>query len=210
MGKFFSRERKRKLLLAVAPPLAYGLMRLLYATCTKRFHLPSEHAPSPCLVAFWHGEILMNPFLYRKFMPDVPSALMISEHFDGELIARTASFFGFKFIRGSSSKGAIRALKESFKAIDQGLTVAITPDGPRGPRHSIADGIVAIAQKKNLPIVVYRYKASRFWEMKSWDRFVVPKPFSRLDFYASEPFYVTGLEREEAKQKIKERLESYV
>ncbi len=210
MGKFFSRERKRKLLLMIGPPLAYGLIRLLYASCRKRFHLPPSQPPAPCLVAFWHGEILMNPFIYRAYMADMPAALMISEHFDGELIARTASFFGFGFIRGSSNRGAIKALKESFRAVDRGITVAITPDGPRGPYHSVADGIVAIAQKKNLPVVVYRYRASRFWQMRSWDRFIVPKPFSRLDFYASEPFYVTGLEREEAKQKIKERLEHYV
>jgi len=210
MGKFFDKNRKRKLLLAVAPPIAYGIIRLLYASCKKRFHLPQETVSAPALVAFWHGEILMNPFLYLKFMKDVKMSLMISEHFDGELIARTARFFGFQFVRGSSSKGAVKALKESFKLIDQGIGLAITPDGPRGPRHSVADGIVAIAQKKNLPIVVYRYKASRYWEMKSWDRFIVPKPFSTLDFYASEPFYVTDLSKEDAKKVIKERLESYV
>lgn len=210
MGKFFTKTRKKRLLLSVAPPLAYGLIRLLYATCSKHFHLPRKRCEGACLVAFWHGEILMNPFLYRKFMSDTPGALMISEHFDGEVIARTASYFGFSFVRGSSSKGAVKALKESFRQLDEGKIVAITPDGPRGPRHSIADGIVAIAQKKDLPIVVYRYKASRYWEMKSWDRFIIPKPFSRLDFYASEPFYVTDMTKEEAKMKIKEQLNQYV
>jgi len=210
MGKFFDKNRKRKLLLAVAPPIAYGIIRLLYASCKKRFHLPQETVSAPALVAFWHGEILMNPFLYLKFMKNVKMSLMISEHFDGELIARTASFFGFSFVRGSSSRGAVKALKESFRLIDQGIGLAITPDGPRGPRHSVADGIVVLAQRKNLPIVVYRYKASKYWEMKSWDRFIVPKPFSTLDFYASEPFYVTDLSKEDAKKVIKERLESYV
>ncbi|RUM63991.1 MAG: hypothetical protein DSZ05_07990 [Sulfurospirillum sp.] len=210
MGKLFSKRYKRKILLLIAPPLVYGIIRLLYASCTKRFHLPASKPPTPALVAFWHGEILMNPFIYRKFMKDQKYALMISEHFDGELIARAASFFGFDFVRGSSSKGAVKALKESFRLIDQGIGLAITPDGPRGPRHSIADGIVAIAQKKRLPIVVYRYTASRFWQLKSWDKFVIPKPFSTLDFYASEPFYVTDMEKEKAKELIKERLESYV
>ncbi len=210
MGSFFDKSRKRKLILLIAPPVAYGIIRLLYASCKKRFHLPEKRAKAPALVAFWHGEILMNPFLYKHFMNDMKMSLMISEHFDGELIARTASFFGFGFVRGSSSRGAVKALKESFRRIDNGESLAITPDGPRGPRHSVADGVVAIAQKKNLPIVVYRYKASRFWQMKSWDRFVIPKPFARLDFYASEPFYVTGLPKEEAKMMIKERLENYV
>ncbi len=210
MGKFFTKRRKRKILFAFAPPVAHALIRLLYWSCRKRFHLPGKRCEAPCLVAFWHGEILMNPFLYREFMRDIPIALMISEHFDGELIARTAAYFGFDFVRGSSSKGAIKVLKESFRLIDRGVSLAITPDGPRGPRHSVADGIIAIAQKKDLPIVAYRYKASRYWQMKSWDRFIIPKPFSRLDFYASEPFYVTGLSREEARKVIKERLQSYV
>ena len=111
MGKFFDKNRKRKILLLIAPPIAYGVIRLLYASCRKRFHLPSEKAAGPALVAFWHGEILMNPFLYRKFMQDMKTSIMISEHFDGELIARTARFFGFDSVRGSSPKGAIKALK---------------------------------------------------------------------------------------------------
>ena len=210
MGKFFNKNRKRRLLLFFAPPLAYGMIRLLYFTCKKEFHVSETPPRSPILVSFWHGEILMNPFIYVKYLRHMKMALMISEHFDGELIAKTARFFGFDFVRGSSSKGAIKALKESFRLIDKGVSLAITPDGPRGPRHSVADGIVAIAQKKNLPIVACRYKASRYWQMRSWDRFIVPKPFSKLDFYMSEPFYVTGLSKEEAKDKIKEYMNRYV
>ncbi len=206
MGKLLSKKFKRKILLSFIPPLGYLMIRVLYLTCKKRFHLPKEGYVAPSLVAFWHGEILMNPFLYKKYMKNVKMSLMISEHFDGELIARTAGFFGFSFIRGSSFKGGVKALKESFKKIEEGESIAITPDGPRGPRHSVADGIVAIAQKKNLPIITYRYKASSFWQINSWDRFIIPKPFCRLDFYAGEPFYVSGMSKEEAKKRIKEKL----
>ncbi len=206
MGKLFSKQTKRKILLYLLPPLAYGMIRLLYATCEKRFSLPSSKVNVPCLVAFWHGEILMNPFLHQKFFKDAKMSVMISEHFDGELIAKIAKYFGFSSIRGSSSRGAIKALKMSLRLIDSGGGIAITPDGPRGPFHSVADGIVTLAQKKDIPIVVYRYKASSFWQLKSWDKFIVPKPFSTLEFYASEPFYVTGLSKEESKQMIKEKL----
>ncbi len=206
MGKLLSKRLKRKILLVVIPPLGYLFIKLLYATCKKRFHLPKEGYISPSIVSFWHGEILMNPFLYKKYMKNVKISLMISEHFDGELIARTAGFFGFGFIRGSSFKGGVKALKESFGKIDKGESIAITPDGPRGPRHTVADGIVMIAQKKNIPVIVYRYKASSFWQINSWDRFIIPKPFCRLDFYASKPFYITGMSREEAKKAIKEKL----
>ncbi len=143
-------------------------------------------------------------------MKDVKMSLMISDHFDGEMIAKSVSYFGFNTIRGSSTRGGIKALKESFKKIDLGQSIAITPDGPRGPRHSVADGIVAISQKKGLEVVVLSYKASSFWKMKSWDEFIIPKPFSTLDFYASEPFSLAGLSKEEAKEEIKKRLFDYV
>jgi len=210
MGKLLTKERKRALLLVLVPPVAYLFIRLLYLTCKKRFHLPKETPKAPFLVAFWHGEILMNPFLYKKMIKDVKMSLMISDHFDGEMIAKSMSYFGFDTIRGSSTRGGIKALKESFKKIDHGECVAITPDGPKGPRYSIADGIVAIAKKKDLQIVTFNYKASSKWQMKSWDKFIVPKPFSTIDFYASAPFKVTNLDKEEAKDLIKKRLLEYV
>jgi len=210
MGKLLTKQRKRALMLTLIPPVAYVFIRLLYLTCKKRFHLPSKTPTAPFLVAFWHGEILMNPFLYKKMIKDVKMSLMISDHFDGEMIAKSMSYFGFDTIRGSSTRGGVKALKESFKKIDNGECIAITPDGPKGPRHSIADGIVAIAQKKELEIVAFNYKASSFWQMKSWDKFVVPKPFSTIDFYASEPFSVSGLSVDEAKDEIKRRLLEHV
>lgn len=210
MGKLFNKERKRALSLLLLPPIAYVLIRLLYLTCSKRFHLPNRLPKAPFLVAFWHGEILMNPFLYKKMIKDVKMSLMISDHFDGEMIAKSMSYFGFDTIRGSSTRGGIKALKESFKKIDLGQCIAITPDGPKGPRHSIAEGIVSIAQKKDLEIVTFNYIASSYWEMKSWDKFIIPKPFSTLDFYASEPFKVIGLDKEAAKSEIKRRLTEHV
>jgi hypothetical protein len=210
MGKLFSKGRKRALMLALLPPIAYFFIRLLYLTCKKNYHIPASVPKSPFLVAFWHGEILMNPFMYKKIFKDVNMSLLISDHFDGEMIAKSVSYFGFDTIRGSSTRGGIKALKESFRKIDNGFSIAITPDGPKGPRHSVADGIVAIAQKKELKIVVFNYTASSFWQMKSWDRFIIPKPFSRLDFYASEPFLVTNMSKDCAKREIKKRLENFV
>jgi lysophospholipid acyltransferase (LPLAT)-like uncharacterized protein len=210
MGKLLTKTQKRAVLLWLLPPIAYLFIRLLYLSCKKRYHVPKEIPNSPFLVAFWHGEILMNPFMYKKIMKDVKMSLMISDHFDGEMIAKSVSYFGFDTIRGSSTRGGIKALKESFKKIDLGYSIAITPDGPKGPRHSVADGIVSIAQKKDLQIVAFNYTASSKWVMNSWDRFIVPKPFSTIDFYASEPFSLKGLDKEEAKEEIKKRLQTHV
>ncbi len=175
-----------------------------------RYHLPKSVPDGPFMVAFWHGKLLLAPYIYKKLRKDAKIGVIISDHFDGEIIAKTMAYFGFDTIRGSSSKGGIKALKESFRRIDKGYDIAITPDGPRGPLESVADGIVAICQKKSLQVVAFNYKASHYWELKSWDKFMIPKPFSRVDFYASEPFSIEDLEKEEAKKMIKERLNESV
>jgi len=206
MVKLLTKEDKRKLFSFILPPILYLLIRLINLTVKKRFHLPDRIPDEPIMIAFWHGKLLLAPFIYKNIRKNVKIGIIISDHFDGELIAKTMGFFGFDTIRGSSSKGAIKALKESFRRIGEGYDIAITPDGPRGPFQSLADGIVSISQKKELDIVALNYRASSFWELKSWDRFMIPKPFSTVDFYASEPFSVLGLEMDEAKQKIKEKL----
>ena len=148
----------------------------------------------------------MQPFLYKKIRGSHPIAVMISEHFDGELIARTIAHFGFASIRGSSKKGGAKVLIQALRMMQQGYDIAITPDGPRGPRHSVAPGIVVLAQKYNAYIVPFTYSASRYWQLRSWDRFIVPKPFSTLTFTIGEPFSVDGLELEAARSMVEERL----
>lgn len=148
----------------------------------------------------------MQPFIYNKLRDKPKVATMISEHFDGEIIAKVISYFHFESIRGSSKKGAVKVLKEAFKKVNEGYDIAITPDGPRGPRYSIADGIVAIAQKKDMKIVACNFYADKFWRLKSWDGFLIPKPFSKICLYAQEPFSIEGLEKEDAKERIKSAL----
>ena len=132
---------------------------------------------------------------------------MISDHKDGEIIARVISFFGIGAIRGSSSKGAVKALAQSFRELKSGTDVIITPDGPRGPYHSVADGAVVIAQKQNAPIQILNYEASKFWQLKSWDKMIIPKPFSKISYMLSPPFSVTDMALEDARELIKKEME---
>jgi lysophospholipid acyltransferase (LPLAT)-like uncharacterized protein len=210
MVKLLTKKKKRALLAFIIPPILNIFIRLIYLTVKKRFHLPLNVPNGPFMVAFWHGKLLLAPFIYQKLRKNVKIGVIISDHFDGEVIARTMGYFGFETIRGSSSKGGIKALKESFRRIGEGYDIAITPDGPRGPYQSIADGIVSITQKKEMMIVAFNYTSSAYWELKSWDRFMIPKPFSTMDFYASDPFSVMGLSKDEAKAKIKEKLNESV
>ncbi|MDH5465603.1 MAG: hypothetical protein OEW60_08205, partial [Thiovulaceae bacterium] len=88
----------------------------------------------------------------------------------------------------------------------EGGNIVITPDGPRGPRHSVADGVVTLSQKLDLPIIAQSVVPSKYWRLKSWDQFIIPKPFGTLTYIASDPFKVTDMSMEEAKKMVQGRL----
>ncbi|WP_457593344.1 lysophospholipid acyltransferase family protein [Hydrogenimonas sp.] len=197
----------RRLSLYIIPPLGTLVIRALYLFNRKRWHIKSTLPDTPVIVAFWHAELLLAPFIYKKVAPGRRVDVMISEHFDGEIIARTMRFFGIGAIRGSSSKGAAKALIQAIKRIkNREGDVAITPDGPKGPRHTLSDGIIAMARKTGAPIVIFNYRPSKYKQAKSWDRFLIPLPFGTIDFFCSEPIYISDMEPEEAKRVISERM----
>jgi lysophospholipid acyltransferase (LPLAT)-like uncharacterized protein len=122
----------------------------------------------------WHGELL--PLLWHHRGRKI--AVVISEHRDGEIIARIAERLGYTTVRGSSSRGGSRALIGLMRAIESGRDGAVTPDGPRGPAHVFAPGAAIASQRTGAPLLPVRASASRAWRLKSWDRFLVPKPFA--------------------------------
>lgn len=186
--------------------LLQWLVKFIYWTNKKNFHHPKIDCNETFVNCFWHGELLMQPFNYRKLKPEGIGKVLISEHKDGEMVSRMGEFLGIGSVRGSSSRGGLRALLNAIKELKNGVDVALTPDGPRGPRHSVADGIVAIAQKTKYNILVFNCVPTSYWQVKSWDKFVIPKPFGTIDFYISEPFSVVGMGMEEAKYLIKEKM----
>ncbi|HEY5219594.1 MAG TPA: lysophospholipid acyltransferase family protein [Gemmatimonadaceae bacterium] len=128
----------------------------------------------PVVFVIWHGQLLLGVWAHRS----ESVAALISEHGDGEIIARIARALGFRTVRGSSSRGANRALVGLVKELKDGFDVAITPDGPRGPNHAFAAGALLVAQRSGRPILPVGVHVSRAWHMKSWDRFTIPKPFA--------------------------------
>lgn len=152
----------------VVPFFMQLVVRFIYLTNKKVFHHPKIDLNESFIVAFWHGELLMQPFNYKKLKPHGKVSAMISEHKDGEAITRTVEYLGIHSIRGSSSKGGAKALISAIREIKGGDDIAITPDGPRGPRHSVADGIVAIHKKTNARILMFNCKPTKYWQFKSW------------------------------------------
>lgn len=192
----------RGLALWILPLIGSLLIRLIYSTSKKRFHLPSTIPSEPVIFASWHGNLLMQPYLYYHFRTLPKAKVIISEHFDGQIIAGVIKFFGLESIYGSSTRGGAKVLIQALKSLAEGYDIGITPDGPKGPRFSVSDGIVIMAQKRHTKVIVFHYQPSSYWELSSWDKFVVPKPFGTLDFYASEPIDLVGLEMEEAKELL--------
>ena len=190
----------------MVPFLGSMIIRFLYLTNKKKFHSPQTLGEKQFIMACWHGELLMIPYAYTKYRKNPHVKLLISEHFDGNLIAKTLNFFRFETIRGSSTRGGVKALMQSIKEIRNGYDLGITPDGPKGPRHEVSDGIIVMAQKANVNIVLVQIKPTRYWQLKSWDKFVIPKPFGTIHYYISDLIDISSMEFEEARTYIKEGL----
>lgn len=194
--KFF-----RRVTLLVVPFLIYTLMRLLWLTYRKRYHFLSEPIEGQLVAVSWHSELLISPQMYRRLRPKILTSAIISQHFDGDIVAKVLAFFTIYPLRGSSNKGAKSVLINSLKALKEGHSVLLTPDGPRGPRYSMSDGAVALAMKSQLPIVAINYRPQSYWQLSSWDKFLIPKPFSALDIYY-EVISLNTRDKEEAKTQL--------
>ncbi|MCR8679329.1 MULTISPECIES: lysophospholipid acyltransferase family protein [Campylobacter] len=197
MGRLF----KSKFIIKIIENLLVFLMRLIYLTCKKEF-INNTLSNKPVIILFWHEKLAFMPFIFSKCWQGRKANVIISDHKDGQIISDIISHFGIGSIRGSSSKGALKAFLSAIKSIDNGVDVAITPDGPRGPRHSISDGSVTISQKTGANIVILSYTATRFWQFNSWDKMILPKPFSKITYYVSREFNLEGLDMQEAKALI--------
>lgn len=190
----------------VVPFIFQLFVKFIYLTSKKNFHHPLIDTKETFVISFWHGELLMQPFNYHKLKPNGIGKGLISEHKDGQAITKTVEYLGIGSIRGSSSNNGLKALLEAIKESKKGVDVAVTPDGPRGPRHSVADGIIAVAQKANCRVLALNCVPTSYWQFKSWDKFVIPKPFGTINFYISEPFSVKDMQMEEAKSLLKEKM----
>jgi lysophospholipid acyltransferase (LPLAT)-like uncharacterized protein len=136
--------------------------------------------------ALWHETLLLGVWFYRWRRVHV----MISASRDGERIAQVTQRLGYEPVRGSTSKGSLGATRRLVAALRAGERTTITPDGPRGPRRHAQPGLVAAARLSGRPVVAIGIGVERCWRMRSWDRFAIPKPFSRVRYAYSEPIWV--------------------
>ncbi len=174
------------------------LIRLVWVT--GRWRTAGAETPAafwdknqPFILAFWHGRLMMMPYCWRQ---GKGMNMLISQHRDGELIARTIGHFGLGSVRGSSAKpgkqdkGGGGALRAMVKQLSRNEYVGITPDGPRGPRQRVGDGILSVARLSGAPVIPVSFGATHRIHARSWDRFLIALPLSRGVFVWGKPHYV--------------------
>jgi lysophospholipid acyltransferase (LPLAT)-like uncharacterized protein len=132
------------------------------------------------IAALWHNRLLLISFVLKKFVPQRPGAGLISASRDGDLVADLTQRFGFHVVRGSSSRMGASAILELSNVLASGRDILITPDGPRGPAYELGPGIIFLAQKTGAAVVPVNMEYSSCWRVKSWDRFILPRPFSKV------------------------------
>ncbi|HXS75817.1 MAG TPA: lysophospholipid acyltransferase family protein [Terracidiphilus sp.] len=173
----------QRIVLAVVPRIVWALLWIFGRTW--RFEVMAEDGVTPVLFGqtagpeiycFWHQCVLPCTIYFRKSN----AVILISRSFDGELITRILQMFGFDAVRGSSSRGSREGLLGLKNVIETGHTAIFTADGPRGPIYQTKMGPIKLAQTTGAPIGAFHLQPERAWVMNSWDRFLVPKPFTRI------------------------------
>ncbi len=192
MKNRFKRVVKRisdYLLIHLVPPLAVVCIHIIYL-CSKREIVVDEQVQKMWLIdekmilSFWHDQLLLMARAYKA-----KAQILISASQDGELIARAMEYMGQKAVRGSSSRGGSSAFKKLLRLTREPYDLVITPDGPRGPRHELKEGVVHLARLSKRGVVPMSMACSRGHRFASWDRFLLPFPFGRLVFIYGEPLY---------------------
>ncbi|HPN33905.1 MAG TPA: lysophospholipid acyltransferase family protein [bacterium] len=185
------KEIKTKLLLFFVPRLTWLLLQILGRTSRVaiRYHGRSQalqESGRDFIFICWHGKMLLPIFIQRHR----GICAMVSEHTDGEMISRTIQRLGYTTVRGSSTRGGAKAFIRLLAIVKSGVVGCILPDGPRGPRHTVKPGVIMLASRSQRPLLPVTFAAQKAIQLKSWDRFTLWRPFSRLGLIYGEPLTV--------------------
>jgi len=165
----------------------------------------------PVILVMWHNRVFGLPPIWARVCGKHRRCVaMTSASKDGEMVARALGFFGIGAARGSSSRRGAAALVALKRALKNGIDVCITPDGPKGPIYEVQPGVVKLAESSGAPLVTLNARFGSSWRLKTWDRFVIPKPFSRIEVSFGAPVHLDkGIDAErleEERQKLQARL----
>lgn len=199
---------KEKLISWLAAWVIRGVGWTLRMRVTDRAGFLSGNCKGPLIFAYWHNRMLAVPVIYlRHYRSRKGAMVLVSRNRDAKLIGDTMARFKIGVARGSSSRGGASALMELTKCLSDGLDVNITPDGPRGPRYKLGPGIIFLAQKTGASIMPIHIEYGRCIRFKSWDGFMVPLPFSKVEVIFGDLERVPGELDEEAFEMARARVE---
>jgi lysophospholipid acyltransferase (LPLAT)-like uncharacterized protein len=187
------------------------LIRLLGMTLRREVTGPVEKIngfETPVIHVLWHNQIMASPQIWRRMYPRRKVVVLTSASKDGAVLAAAVGVFKVGAVHGSSSRRGAAALVALRKAAREGKDLVFTPDGPRGPKYQVQPGVIKIAQTTGLPMVVLRIQYLSCWTLKTWDRFQIPKPFSRVKVTLEEPVSLARDLSEEDFEKARENLEA--
>jgi len=156
----------------------------------------------------WHNRLLIFPLVLRRFFPNRDGAALISASRDGDLLSDAIHRFNYDVVRGSSSKLGASGLLQLSDVLGGGRDVVITPDGPRGPAYELGPGLVFLAQKTGAPVLPINMEYSSCWRVKTWDRFIIPKPFSKVRVTIGQPEHVRSTSTDQEFESERLRLQN--
>ena len=194
--------------------LGLGLYRLWARTLRLQVEDPNDVVAfvrnQPVIFAIWHNRLLMLPRVFDPCFPTRQSFGLISASRDGDLVSILIERSGYGTIRGSSSRKGVSALRQLVDTLAGGSNVLFTPDGPRGPVYEASQGVVFLAQKTGAPVVPIHMEYSSCWRLKSWDRFIVPRPFAKLRAIFGVPVRIAETQTPEEFEAERMRLQNAI
>ena len=185
------RKWTTKLALLVVPGLCYWLLRIWFSTIRLTehgydFRIQCREHERAVILTLWHNSLFYIFYYFRRS----PGVALVSSSRDGEYITRMLKYFDFETVRGSRNRRGVSALKKLIRFIREGRNVGLIADGSQGPPLVVQAGSILLAAKSGAPILPVIWSASSYWTIRSWDRTILPKPFSRIEFVYGEPLHV--------------------
>ncbi|OFX07332.1 MAG: hypothetical protein A2516_01705 [Alphaproteobacteria bacterium RIFOXYD12_FULL_60_8] len=202
MKKLVKRLGKNEVIRSALFFLIALYIRLIHVTSRwtvvgLEYPAPFWRERKPFIPVFWHNRMMLMPYAWENPQSN-PVSILASGHRDGQFMVKVMAYFHIGTITGSAHRGGTEALRIMLKRLKAGEWVGLTPDGPKGPRYRVKPGVVTLARMSGLPIIPATHATSRRKVVKSWDRFMVPLPFSRAVYVWGPPIYIARDEDEEA------------
>ncbi len=209
---------KRRFSYFLLKHMAKWLLQLIWRSCRiqaiegEENILPIYENSGSIIPCYWHQRhIFCGYYLIHHLQKRFKTGILISPSVDGEVPAQLVQSWGLHVIRGSATRTGARAIRDLYQVVkNDGISPAATPDGPKGPIYEFKSGMVLLAQLTQSPIVPITYGADRYWVLKSWDHFIIPKPFARIQISVGKPYYVprkaSAAEQENMRLEIEKQM----